>query len=267
MAQDFVEFYPSQEYIDKNWAPFKIPLRAFNSLAKSQAIAEKRNILGPETTKYYLPSALREGRFTGELNDYGVNQVDVNYGTAMPKKARDADLTAQDYQGQLAILGSYMHDNPNTTQNWGPTVRAVGAEMKKYSDLPYDDKVWSGNERHKRLRTIADTLGIGHLASQEIEIPKGEKEFAKYDRYNPRNTSSQDEIAAIKTLALANKYHEAKGKASGLKLWELYNGEGPKARQYVKDLQHIDEMMLHPANKDMYAAYNKLVQHYRDSKE
>lgn len=266
MNKDYVEFYPTQEYIDKNWAPFRIPVAAFNSLAKSQAIAEKRGILSPETTKYYLPSALREGRFTGELNDYGVNQVDVNYGTAMPKKARDANLTAEEYLGQLSTLGSYMHDNPNTTKNWGPTVQAVGREMKKYSDMPYDDTIWSGNERHKRLRVIADNLGIGHLASQEIEIPKGQKDFAKYDRYNPRNTSSQDEIAAIKTLALANKYHESGGKASGLKLWELYNGEGPKARQYVRDLKHIDEMMLHPANKDMYNAYLKLVEEHRKAK-
>ena len=260
MAADYVEFYPSQEYIDKNWAPFRVPIKAFNSLAKSQAIAEKRGILSPETTKYYLPSALREGRFSGEMNDYGVNQVDVNYGTAMPKKARDADLMAQEYQGQLNTLTSYMHDNPNTTKNWGPTVRAVGTEMKKYSDLPYDDRVWSGNERQQRLRVLADELGIGHLAAQEIE------KDAKYDRYNPRNTSSQDEIAAIKTLALANKYHESNGKASGLKLWEMYNGAGPKAREYVKNLEHTNEMMNHPANKDMYKAYLKLVEQHRKAK-
>lgn len=256
MAADYVEFYPSQEYIDKNWAPVKVPLSSFNSLAKSQAIAEKKGILAPETTKYYLPSALTEGRF----DDYGVNQVDVNYGTAMPKKARDANLTAEEYQGQLSILGSYMHDNPRTTKNWGPTVQAVGREMKKYSDVQYDDRVWSGNERQVRLRKLADDLGIGHLASQEVE------DDAKYDRYNPRNTDSQDERASIKTLALANKYHEAGGKASGLKLWEMYNGAGPKAREYVGKLKHADEMMMHPANKDMYNAYLKLVEQHKKAK-
>jgi hypothetical protein len=167
---------------------------------------------------------------------------------------------SQDYLGQLNTLTSYMNANPQTTKNWGPTVRAVGSEMKKYSDLPYDDRVWSGNERQKRLRVLADELGIGHLASQEIEND------SKYDRYNPRNTSSQDEIAAIKTLALANKYHESGGKASGLKLWEMYNGAGPKAREYVKNLKHTDEMMLHPANKDMYNAYLKLVEEHRKAK-
>ena len=256
MAADYVEFYPSQEYVDKDWAPVKMPLSSFNSLAKSQAIAEKKGILSPQTTKYYLPSALTEGRF----DDYGVNQVDVNYGTAMPKKARDADLMAQEYQGQLNTLTSYMHDNPNMTKNWGPTVKAVGTEMKKYSDLPYDDRVWSGTEKQQRLKTIADTLGISHLASQEIEND------AKYDRYNPRNTESQNERAAIKTLALANKYHESGGKANGLKLWEMYNGAGPKAREYVGKLKHADEMMLHPANKDMYNAYLKLVEEHRKAK-
>ena len=256
MAADYVEFYPSQEYIDKNWAPVKVPLSSFNSLAKSQAIAEKKGILAPETTKYYLPSALTEGRF----DDYGVNEVNVNYNTAMPKAARDADLMSQDYLGQLNTLTSYMNANPRTTKNWGPTVRAVGKEMKKYSDLPYDDRVWSGNERQQRLRVLADELGIGHLASQEIENE------AKYDRYNPRTTDSQDERAAIKTLALANKYHEANGKAKGLKLWEMYNGAGPQAREYVKKLKHADEMMLHPANKDMYNAYLKLVEEHRKAK-
>jgi hypothetical protein len=256
MPVDYVEFYPSQEYIDKNWAPVKVPLNSFKSLAKSQAIAEKQGILSPETTKYYLPSALTEGRF----DDYGVNQVDVNYGTAMPKKARDADLVAQDYLGQLNTLNSYMQANPKTTKNWGPTIQAVGREMKKYSDVQYDDRVWSGNERQVRLRKVADALGIGHLASQEVEAD------AKYDRYNPRNTESQDERAAIKTLALANKYHEAGGKAHGLKLWEMYNGAGPKAREYVGKLKHTDEMMLHPANKDMYNAYLKLVDEHKKSK-
>jgi len=46
----------------------------------------------------------------------------------------------------------------------------------------------------------------------------------------------------------------------------MYNGAGPKAREYVKNLKHTDEMMLHPANKDMYNAYLKLVEEHRKAK-
>lgn len=256
MAKDYVEFYPSQEYIDKNWAPVKVPLSSFNSLAKSQAIAEKKGILAPETTKYYLPSALTEGRF----DDYGVNQVDINYGTAKPKKAIDAELAGGEYQGQLAMLNMAMQQNPKQTKNWGPTVQAVTRLMNDNLMAPYDDRMWPGNERQQRLSALSKDLGISHLAAQEIE------DGAKYDRYDPRNTENQDERAAIKTLALANKYHEAGGKAHGLKLWEMYNGAGPKAREYVGKLKHADEMMLHPANKDMYNAYLKLVQEHKKTK-
>ena len=100
MDKDYVEFYPSQEYIDKNWAPVKVPINSFTSLAKSQAIAEKKGILAPETTKYYLPSALTEGRW----GDYGVNEVAVNYGTAMTKEAKSTLDTAEDYKRQLMAL-------------------------------------------------------------------------------------------------------------------------------------------------------------------
>jgi hypothetical protein len=153
-----------------------------------------------------------------------------------------------------------MKNNPQQTRNWGPTVGAVTKLMNDNLMAPYDDRVWPGNERQQRLRKIADQLGIGHLAAQEVE------NTSKFDRYDPRSTDNQDERAAIKTLALANKYHESGGKANGLKLWELYNGAGPQAREYVSRVRHVDEMMSHPANKDMYNAYLKLVSDYKKRK-
>ena len=263
MAADYVEFYPSQEYIDKNWAPVKMPLSSFNSLAKSQAIAEKKGILAPETTKYYLPSALTEGRF----GDYGVNEVAVNYGTPITKDVKDVLATEQDYKQQLMALFRNQSQIPK-----GIDISKTGAELKKqrqaYGDASTDESLWPGNESQKRLREVASSLGVDHLVSPKIlKIKQGDTlADSKYDMYDPKDTSSLDERAALKTLAVANKYHESGGKANGLKLWELYNGAGPKAREYVKKVQHADEMMTHPANKDMYNAYLKLVEEHKKAK-
>ena len=255
MAQDFVEFYPTQEYIDKNWAPVKVPLSSFNSLAKSQAIAEKKGILAPETTKYYLPSALTEGRW----GDYGVNEVAVNYNTNMTKEAKSALDTEQDYKHQLMALFHRQSQIPKGI-DISKTVSVLKKQRQAYEDASTDDSLWQGDERQQRLRNVANTLGIAHLTRPTIV-----KE-SKYDMYRPEEASTMDDRAALKTLALANKYHESEGKANGLKLWEMYNGAGPKAREYVKKIQHADEMMSHPANKDMYNAYLKLVEEHKKAK-
>jgi len=255
MDKDYVEFYPSQEYIDKNWAPVKVPINSFTSLAKSQAIAEKKGILSPETTKYYLPSALTEGRW----GDYGVNEVAVNYGTAMTKEAKSTLDTAEDYKRQLMTLFHNQNQIPKGV-DISKTVVAIKKQKQLYEDSSTDDQLWQGNERQQRLRSVADSLGIAHLTRPTIMLD------AKYDMYRPEEASTMYDRAALKTLALANKYHESGGKASGLKLWEMYNGAGPKAREYVKKVKHTDEMMSHPANKDMYNAYLKLVEEHRKAK-
>ena len=202
----------------------------------------------------------------GAKEEESTNSEDKGPKKTEPKKseAKDtiANTTSQEEDADFLLGGDEEEektDEPKKVEEKKlPKQESKKQEPTKKTSLPQDMDV----DYQAIYQKMVDD-GIW----EEVEIPEGQKDYAKFDRYNPRSTSSQDEIAAIKTLALANKYHEAKGKASGLKLWELYNGEGPKARQYVKDLQHIDEMMLHPANKDMYAAYNKLVQHYRDSKE
>jgi hypothetical protein len=259
--ESYVDFYPTQKYIDKNQAPMKVPLSQLDALAKSEAIARKKGYFNDDTLKYYLPSALAEGRW--DKADYGVNYASVNYGTNETKAAKEARLKAKDYHDQFMTLVENHHQVPKGI-NLSPTVEALHREQNKYNAIPLDDRVWGGTEKQQRLRQIADELGVGHLAQQVTSIPKDKTEYAKYDYYDPQTTQDINERASLKTLALANKYHENNGKLQGLPLWERYNGSGWEARRYVRRLKEADDLLYHPKNKDSHNVYKNRVKYWED---
>lgn len=260
-----VGFYPSQDYIAKNWAPAKVPLESLRALARSQAEAEHHGLLDPETTKYYLPSALTEGRF----NDYGVNQVLLNYGTAPSSAIAPQIAKATDYDTQrLHLLDIVNKASANKgshlLKSYMPTLDALNAEGNKLKTVGYEDKVWPPSESFNKLRAVADKLGLDDPG--EESIIKG----AKYGSYYPTVSNRTDDSlsseeyrrnASLKTLALINKVAES-GK-TGLDAWKAYNGAGPEANRYKKRVSHAYDMMNHPANKDMWNAYNNMVNQYK----
>lgn len=269
-----VGFYPTQDYLvptqrNKNtpWAAMKVPMDSFRALAESQAIAEEKGLLSPETTKYYLASALKEGRW----EDYGVNEVPLNYTTAPPANIAKNIAASADYDRQREILDKYVSNKPFEESTalrarFNPTLTALRDEGEKLKVGGYPDKAWSPGPTYKKLRSFADALGLDDPTSEEID--KG----AKYGVYRPMMFNSELDTpenikngyrrnAAIKTLALINKVHESG--LEGLKAWERYNGAGPDARKYRRQIEAIHENLSHEKNKDMVAAYNNLVNQYR----
>lgn len=268
-----ISFYPTQNYLeptDKNkgtpWAGMRVPLDSVRALARSQAIAEHEGLVDPETAKYYLASALTEGRF----GDYGVNQVDLNYGTAPPSNIAPAISKATEYDNQKAHLIDLIGSAPNLkkatqlSKFYYPTNDALGKESEKLKAAGYEDSAWAPGASYGKLRDIADRLGLDDPNSQEII--KG----AKYGRYYPTPdqegndflpTEAYHRNAALKTLALVNKIQES-GK-TGLDAWQAYNGSGPKARQYKQRVSDAYDNLSHEKNKDMWNAYQNMVKQYK----
>lgn len=263
-SPDSFSFYPSQTYLDKNQAPEKIPLGAVDALAYSQAVAEHHGLLDPETTKYYLPSAITEGRW----DDFGVNQVAVNQrNTPKPEwnqiqAVRDKVMTEAYKQGKVSkesYLKGYKKYNYADEDIPG---------IKQLNQLMNSEQYWDSSkvpDRVNKVRNAADKLGFSGY-STEIRPTNGG--FGKFDMYYPEESRmdlmSPDTWrtnAAHKTLALVNKIDES-GK-TGLELWKKFNGAGPDADRYAKRLTEAYNMMDHPANKDMANAYNNMVKRYR----
>lgn len=267
-TQNDVTFFPSQEYIDKNWAGQKVPLESLRALAKSQAIAEHTGMLDPETTKYYLPSALTENRWA----DYGVNQVAINNRTA-PSKEWDTISNARE-QAVLNALksGKINPDEYKSFKKWGDVNPEKVPGLDRLNELFYGEQFWPSRkvpERTQALRDKAYQLGFNKF-NTEVMPNQGQPGYGKYDVYYPTPDQTGEDIlpteayhrnAAIKTLALLNKVDET-GK-SGLDLWEKYNGSGPDARRYRQRVEHAYDMMSHGSNKDMWNAYNNMVKDYK----
>lgn len=263
-----ISFYPTQDYLVPTktnkgtpWAGVKMPLESMQALARSQAEAEHRNLLDPETSKYYLASALTEGRF----DDYGVNQVQLNYGSAPPSNIAPQIAKATDYDTQRQRLFDTLKSTPESKRpalltSYGPTIDAIFKEGEKYKKSGYEDSAWSpGNSFHK-LRSVADTLGLDDPSEEQINMG------AKYGAYNPirKDSLTLDDYrhnAALKTLGIVNKVYES-GK-TGLDAWQAYNGTGSEARRYKKRVSDAYDYLSHEKNKDMWNAYQNMVNQYK----
>ena len=267
-----VSFYPTQDYLaptENNkgtpWAGMKAPLESIRALAKSQAIAEHNKLVDPETAKYYLASALTEGRF----GDYGVNQVDLNYGSAPPSNIAPQIKQSADYDTQRDHLLKVLNNTPKAQaealrKSYQPTLEAINKTGETYKTPGYEDTAWAPGASYGKLRSIADKLGLDDPNAQEID--KG----AKYGRYYPTADQTGNDIlptdayhrnAALKTLALVNKVQES-GK-TGLDAWQAYNGSGPEARRYKQRVSDAYDNLSHEKNKDMWNAYQNMVKQYK----
>ena len=269
-----VSFYPTQDYLEPTernkgtpWAAMKMPLESYRALARSQAIAEHNGLVDPETAKYYLASALTEGRFA----DYGVNQVDLNYGTGAPSNIAPQIKQATEYETQRDRLHKLISKEPTEEQRrklskfYSPTLNALYNESDKLKEAGYADKAWTPGASYGRLRGIADTLGLDDPNAEEIQYG------AKYGRYYPTVDQIGNDIiptegyhrnAAIKTLGLVNKIQES-GK-TGLDAWQAFNGKGPDARRYRQRVSDAYDNLSNEKNKDMWNAYNNLVKQYKE---
>jgi len=258
-------FYPSQDYLDKGWAPMEVDVGPIQALAKSQALAEHHGLIDSETAKYYLPSALREGRW----EDYGVNQVAINQrNTPDPEwhkiqAARDKVMTEAYQKGQVtpaSYLKGYKGYNYADTKVPG---------ISQLNELMNSEQYWDSSkvpESVKRTRDAANKLGFDRYYTEIRPTGSG---FGKYDMYTPSeggdtgmySPENLAKNAALKTLALINKKEET-GR-TGLDLWERYNGAGPMAKKYKRNLEQTYNLMEHTSNKDMWKAYNNMVNQYK----
>lgn len=263
-----VTFYPSQEYFDKNWAGQEVPLDSLRALAKSQAFAEHTGMLDSDTTKYYLPSALTENRWA----DYGVNQVDINNRTA-PAKEWNTISNARDAAVLKALKsGKINPDEYKSFKKWGDINPEKVPGLDRLNELFYGEQFWPSTkvpDRTNALRQKAYQLGFDTYRT-EVMPNQGSPGYGKYDVYNPIPDQTGTDIlpiedyhknAALKTLALLNRQDET-GK-SGLDLWEKYNGSGPEAKRYKRRVSEAYDIMNHPKNRDMWNAYNNMVNQYR----
>lgn len=76
-----LDYYPSEKYVAKGWAPEKVPLQSLAALAKAQTMAQKAGLLSPDLAGKLLANSLVEGRF----DDFGFNFHDYP-----PSPERDA---------------------------------------------------------------------------------------------------------------------------------------------------------------------------------
>jgi len=268
-----VPYYPTDDYLKptkKNkgtpWAAMRFPVESLRALAKSEAYANHHGLLDKDTTQYYLPSALTEGRW----EDYGVNQVAINQrNTPAPEwnqiqAARDKAVTTAYQKGQISpasYLKGYKKYNYADEKIPGVT---------QLNQLMNSEQYWDSSkvpDSVKKTRDAANKLGFDKYFTEIRPTGSG---FGKYDIYTPSEGGdsgmySPENLAnnaALKTLALINKREES-GR-TGLDLWERYNGDGPKARDYRKKIQTTHDLMSHSKNKDFYKVYRNLVKHYEN---
>jgi hypothetical protein len=271
-----VKFYPSKDYVDPTdlnkgtpWAPLQMPVTAFKSLAKADAESRDLNIIDPETSKYILSGGLREGRW----QDYGVNQIDVNYKTPPPSHLRsmvaNSDKVAADLKAaQLAERDANRKGDVEGSVKHHRNIQSLQANLSMLDDLILKDEKWTGAKSHAELTKKAQLLGLPQSTNQELIRDKDTgKLITKVDRYRPDYNQSQDERAKFVPFALANKIDELGGKAKGLQVYQAFIGGGPLAKIRANQQHSFNEYVTeHPKNKDSHNAYQKTMESFRKKK-
>lgn len=268
-----VDFYPTQDYIvptetnkGKPWAAFKVPLPALEALAKSQAVAEHKGYLDPETTQYYLASALKEGRW----HDFGVNEVDIN--TRLPETDMFKQVSKRREELYQQNKSRVSKEDQKGHDKYGYVDPKLVPGMDRLNNLYYSEAVWPTDkvpDSTEQLRQTMYQLGFPQRNTDVIPAGSG---YGKFDVYHPGyafldkeqkqyDVNALDRNAALKTAAIINKIQE--NNVTGLKAWERYNGDGPKAREYRNKVEEIHNLLDHPKNKDMKKFYLDLVNKYK----
>lgn len=268
-----VDFYVDRNYLEptqdnkgKPWAPYKVPVPALNALAKSEAYALHKGLIQPDTAKYYLASALKEGRW----NDYGVNEVLVNNKTAPTPEFEQVQKRRNELVQQnksklnpktLEIYNKYGYVNPNLVPG-----------MDRLNQLYQDEQVWPTEKVPKPVEQLRQAMTALGFRNRDTDVRPAEGGgFVKSDMYRPAypykdkteleyREDALDYNANLKTAALLNKVKE-KG-VSGLEAWKRYNGGGKAAEEYKNKVNEIHTNLDHPKNKDSAKAYRNIVNKY-----
>ena len=270
-GQQVVNFYPSKDYISKNQAPHQVPMAALENLAKAHALANVKKLYPPGVSDYALAQALVEGR----PHDFGVNEVNINWGSAPTSKFTEINNQKNELQKQADLISQ----KSSLTSQDRETFRTLNNKIAGLEQLKYAEGTWNKpNSSYEAVNKIADSLGLNRSANQEIlpvyKNPKNPKDneiigYKKFDVFNPnsmpgRNASTFNEKSGeLRVLAIANKYYENGQKAKGLDLIQLYNGTGPKAKEYRQKIQDAQYLLTkHPANSEAFKIFNGLVDKY-----
>jgi len=261
-GQQYVNFYPSKTYFEKEQAPLKYPMASLDRLAQSDALARMKNLYPPGVEKYTLAQSLVENR----PHDYGVNQVNINWGSAPTKKFLNTqkEIAALDVE-----IKKINYSNINAPGNF-EKLRHLTQQQTDLINQTYGEQHWNKpNANYEKINQIVDQLGLNRSTNQEIEPIKNKKGnivgYQKYDVFNGPSNPNPEQVSKYRVLALANKYYESGQKAKGLDLIQLYNGDGPKAKEYRKKVEEADYLLnKNPANQEARMIYDKLLKKYLD---
>lgn len=102
---NYIPYYPSKKYIEKNWAPEYVPIDALRSLAKAEKTAKITGVLSPALASSLLPLAMVEGR----PDDYGWNAM-------MYPRSQQLDQT---FKKMGLSVGDPQLSPPAESEDWG----------------------------------------------------------------------------------------------------------------------------------------------------
>jgi len=174
-------YNPDPSYITKNWAPNQTYLRAAQSAANAQALAEHEKIISPEIGHYFLANTLAEDR----SGNYGLTDpVQIAPDVADKMKINNSNSGksfSMPAQGDtLAAMSGYNLDKVSTDTNAklalimlaNKAAATDGSPAKTYT-------AWNGTgpnaaNHWQKVQTIQNMLETD---------PVSQKLYAKYNEY------------------------------------------------------------------------------------
>lgn len=222
MADGLLNYYPSEKYIRKNWAPEQIGQGNIEPLAKAQKMAVAKGLLSPQLANAMLPIALVEGN-----GNYGI--VDGRYGYP-PNPKRDK---------MLADMGLRVIDYDGQTSNGGiPSVAAmVTSKPTKLPDF--------------------STFDLYRMKNQGYWVPSGvpsENYYSIMARLMPVVLA---EKAALYGENNAIERWNGKGKAVEDNGWD--DEQKADSKYHKGKVEEMIRMLNHPLNADIKNAYQGLL--------
>ena len=266
-GNQMVNFYPAKTYFTNKQAPLAYPLSSLDNLAKAHALAQAKGVAPPGVGEYALSQALVENR----PDDFGVNAVQVGYGSAPTSTFTKLVKQIADVDKELKTIWSKKNPTPQDLQR----ARELDKGYAGLKSKMYEENLWNKpNASHEAVSNVADKLGLNRSTNQEIEpiyknpkikTPETITGYKKFDNYADISTGEKGKgnPASYNVLAIANKYYESGQKAKGLDLIQLYNGKGPLAKEYrakIQDAQYL--LSKNPANTQAVKIYNDLFNKY-----
>lgn len=171
-----VPVYPSQRYIEKNWAPEKkLRFRDIEALGRARRQAEQTGVLAPDLAENMLPMAITEGRG----GNYGILQNSAFY--AKPATVDRFKKMGLETDGAFAPLA--FQDIPGKGKHIGPSgfqagnsdvyARIMAAIMgEKAALVPKGDTDAAVKRYNGKGRAIEDVDGVKQRADVDAYLSK-----------------------------------------------------------------------------------------------